>query len=460
MHSLEEADEAAGSSSIPDSNGEHDDLLAIAGSASDLHFSESVCSSDNEDDRAGFRGNDDVVVQKREVLAPTPAVAAAPPKQEEVQGISATTQDLINRSQRERQRQRQKLEKRRISASEDIDEPFEGSPAVPDESERWTVPLAAKRGAPQSYGQQDGPSNLEEPPMSPLIGANAASLAVPTGDYLDYVEELGDDDPLSQTSEPDMSAAPFALPVSFHTANNEENDRRSSLNPQTSLDLRAIFNSRRSVSTDGKSTHGGYHDSLSALSTFSHNLMVSVFPPDGDEVCCRGRRGYIVFVFLIIVSVILFAEFLDADGGSSSTSGLEILVPPTEPPSRMPSIVPTSSPRIFPSTTPTLFPSATPTLVPSTIASTIPSLMPSIFVAAPSLAPSDLPSSSSSSIVIPSSSAAAPAVPITSIPPSFAPSAPMIGIPLTTTPQLPLVMPPQGRWPRRQRHHHSGSYLR
>lgn len=460
MHNLEEAGEAAPDGSISSGGGadgfeKHNaDLLAIAGSESeDIHFTESVCSSDNDNDLAGFHaGNDDVlVVEKREVLAPTPSIlASAPPKEEEEQRINTTTQDLIRRSQRERERQRQKLEKRRSSASEDIEI---GSAAV-RENERLNAPLAAKREAPQSYGQQDGPSNLEEQPISPLIGTPAVSLAVPAADnYSDYVEELGDEDPLSQTSESDMSAAPFIPPDSFHGANNEENDRRNSLNPQMSLDLRAIFNSRRSISTDGKATQGGYHESLSAFSTFSHNVMVSVFAPDGDEVCCRGRRGYIVFVFLIVVSVILFAEFLDTDGGSSSTSGLEILVPPTEPPSQMPSIAPKGAPSLIPSmTTTTLVPSTAPTLAPSLI----PSVLPSKFVAAPSLSPSFLPTSS---VVIPTtSSAASPAGPLTSIPSSLAP-----GIPLATTPQPAWAMPPQERWPRRQRHHHepdSQSYLR
>jgi hypothetical protein len=457
MHNLEDADEAAGSGSIPDSNGEHHDLLAIAASASDLHFTESVCSSDDENEGASFHGNDDVVVETREVIAPTAPVAASPPKEEE-QGISTTTQDLIGRSQRERQRRRQKLQKRRSSASDDIDVPFEVSAAgasdeADTESERLNVPLVAKRGAPQSYGQQDGPSNLEEPPISSLIGANDASLALQADGNADYVEEL-EDDPLAQTTLSDTNPAPFVLPESFQTNNAEENDHRDSFNPQMSLDIRAIFNSRRSISTDGKATHG-CGDSISAFSTFSHNVIVSVFAPDGDEACCRGRRGYIIFVIMVIVSVILFAKFLDADGGSSTTSGLEILVPLSEPPSQMPSILPTSSPNIFPSATPPLVPSTIPSLRPSSI----PSLTPSVLVAAPSLSPSDLPSISS--LVIPTSSATAPIAPITSIPPSLVPSAIPVEIPITT-PQPPIAMAPQERWPRRQRHRHSGSqsYLR
>lgn len=410
MNQWEEADQAAGS-------GQHD-LLEESVTSSPAEAKPAVDSSFTESDSISNQPFDDE--------EPVNTVAAI---SEGETDISDATKDLIQRSLEENERRRQKLQQKKILDNEDEGSPMKDLPSL----EEPNISVASDREAsvvPTVTPHKDSLENVrvQSEELSSELGSFSA-LATPADTAT--APKIMTAPPNKNASKanmltpaPDDDVYDGTLPIPFGTANSDITpqmssfvsttdtnpritNRRQSFVPEMSLDMRAIFNSRRSLTASGDKANS--YDSISA---FSHSVMVTVFKADSDDECCRGRKHWIIFVGFIMTSVVLFAAFLDTDSAT-----LDIYPSPT--PSIAPSVVPSIVPSLIPSSAPTVVPSAIPTIMPTRLPSVAPSEAPSTST------PSAMPSTS-----FPSRAPSTSLVPSGSYQPSVGPSITPVAIPL------------------------------
>ena len=190
--------------------------------------------------------------------------------------------------------------------------------------------------------------------------------------------------------EPEASASPSD--PRQRDPRNREKGLATQNQSTTSLDFDAVFGHKHSISSMQEASRPSTASSMS--------LSRLVFGNQHDP-CCSGRRGWVVFLAVVVLIVILIAALVGKQSSSNASSVVH---------TRIPSSSPTSEPSITPSVEPSSVPTSEPSIAPSVELSTAPTLEPSNPL---SFSPSTLPS------LIPTT---APSVPVTPAPvfPPFA----------------------------------------